>query len=68
MSKEAANVIPGNSDKSILQIMSECALSERDEKELKKYIEDKGKIFISTPFSRAAADRLINMDVPAFKI
>jgi N-acetylneuraminate synthase len=25
-------------------------------------------IFISTPFSRAAADRLIRMDVPAFKI
>jgi N-acetylneuraminate synthase len=31
-------------------------------------VESKGMIFISTPFSRAAADRLIKWDVPAFKI
>ena len=68
MSASAKNVIPGNSDKSIFQIMSECALSESDERDLKNYIEDRGKIFISTPFSRAAADRLYNMDVPAYKI
>jgi N-acetylneuraminate synthase len=68
MSHEAKTVIPGNSDKSIYQIMSECALSEEDEIELKNYIESKGKIFISTPFSRAAADRLNKMDVPAYKI
>ena len=68
MSAAAKNVIPGNSDKSIHQIMSECALSEQDEIALKNYIEDKGKIFISTPFSRAAADRLFKMDVPAYKI
>ena len=35
---------------------------------LQKYIKDKGLIFISTPFSRAAVDRLIRMDVSAFKI
>lgn len=68
MSSEAKKVIPGNSDKSIHQIMSECALSEDEEIELKNYIESKGKIFISTPFSRAAADRLDKMDVPAYKI
>lgn len=68
MSASAKNVIPGNSDKSIFQIMSECALSESEERDLKNYIEDRGKIFISTPFSRAAADRLYNMDVPAYKI
>ncbi len=68
MSSEARKVIPGNSNKSIYQIMSECALSEDEEIELKNYIESKGKIFISTPFSRAAADRLDKMDVPAYKI
>ena len=68
MSSAAQNVIPGNSEKSIFQIMSECALNEQDEIDLKQYIEDKGKIFISTPFSRAAADRLAKMDVPAYKI
>lgn len=68
MSSAAQNVIPGNSEKSIFQIMSECALNEQDEIDLKQYVEDKGKIFISTPFSRAAADRLAKMDVPAYKI
>ena len=68
MSPEAQKVIPGNSDKSIYQIMEECALSEDDEIALKKYVEQKGCIFISTPFSRAAADRLERMGVEAYKI
>ena len=68
MSPEAKKVIPGNSDKSIFQIMDECSLNYRDELELKNYVESKGMIFISTPFSRAAVDRLVSMDVPAFKI
>lgn len=64
----AKKVIPGNADVSIYEIMKRCALSEEDEVALKKYVESKGMIFLSTPFSRAAADRLIRMDVPAFKI
>ncbi len=68
MSKEAMKVIPGNSTKSIYEIMQECALSKNDEIYLKNHIEDRGSIFISTPFSRAAADRLAEMDVPAYKI
>ncbi len=68
MSKEAKNVIPQNSNKSIYQIMKDCSLSAEDEYKLKKYVESKGSIFISTPFSRAAADRLNKMDVKAFKI
>ena len=35
MSPEAKKVIPGNSDKSIYDIMDECALNENDETELK---------------------------------
>ena len=68
MSFEAKKVIPGNSTKSIYQIMKESALNEEDEIKLKNYVESKGMIFISTPFSRAAADRLERMGVCAYKI
>mgnify|MGYP001186352698 CR=1 FL=1 len=68
MSGAAKKVIPGNANISIYEIMERCALSEQDELELKIYVESKGMIFISTPFSRAAADRLGKFDIPAFKI
>ena len=68
MSGAAKKVIPGNSDVSIYEIMERCALHEADELALKNYVENKGMIFISTPFSRAAADRLQKFDVPAYKI
>ncbi len=68
MSKAAKKVIPGNADVSIYEIMQRCALSEEDEIKLKEYVESKGMIFISTPFSRAAANRLEKMGVSAYKI
>jgi N-acetylneuraminate synthase len=68
MSAAARQVIPGNADISIYEIMARCSLSERDEARLRDYVEAKGMIFMSTPFSRAAADRLARMDVPAYKI
>ncbi|MGC6429628.1 MAG: N-acetylneuraminate synthase family protein [Jejuia sp.] len=68
MSAAAKEVIPGNADISIYDIMKRCALSEKDEIKLKQYVEAKGMIFISTPFSRAAANRLEKMGVSAFKI
>lgn len=68
MSDEAKQVIPGNADVSIYEIMERCALNEEDEIKLKEYVESKGMIFISTPFSRAAALRLQRMDIPAYKI
>ncbi|WP_034894232.1 N-acetylneuraminate synthase family protein [Gillisia sp. Hel_I_29] len=68
MSSEAKKVIPGNADISIYEIMKRCALDESDERSLKEYVESKGMIFISTPFSRAAANRLENFDIPAYKI
>ena len=48
--------------------MEECALNEEDEVSLKEHVESRGKIFISTPFSRAAADRLERMGVCGYKI
>jgi N-acetylneuraminate synthase len=68
MSGAAKKVIPGNADVSIYEIMERCSLNEADELELKNYVESKGMLFISTPFSRAAADRLQKFDVPAYKI
>ncbi|MFM7018831.1 N-acetylneuraminate synthase family protein [Flavobacterium sp.] len=68
MSGAAKKVIPGNATVSIYEIMERCALSEEEEFELKNYVESKGMIFISTPFSRAAANRLKKMDIPAYKI
>ena len=68
MSKEAKKVIPGNATVSIYEIMQRCSLNEDDEINLKKYVESKGMIFISTPFSRAPADRLERMGVSAYKI
>ena len=68
MSSAARKVVPGNATVSIYEIMQRCALSAADEKELQNYVEARGMIFISTPFSRAAADRLQGMNVPAYKI
>jgi N-acetylneuraminate synthase len=68
MSDEARKVIPGNADVSIYEIMERCALSEEDERKLMQHIQSRGSIFISTPFSRAAAERLARFDVPAYKI
>lgn len=64
----AREVIPGNADLSIYDIMERCALDEDDERALKSYVEASGAIFISTPFSRAAADRLERLGVSAYKI
>jgi N-acetylneuraminate synthase len=68
MSVEARNVIPGNASVSIYEIMERCALSEEDERCLMQYVIQRGAIFISTPFSRAATERLRRFDVPAYKI
>jgi N-acetylneuraminate synthase len=68
MSSAAKKVIPGNATISIYEIMERCALDEKDEQKLKAYVESKGMLFISTPFSRAAADRLQKMEVVAYKI
>lgn len=68
MSLEARKAIPGNSNKSIYDIIKSCTLSETHELKLMKYITNKKKIFISTPFCKAAVDRLVKFKVPAFKI
>lgn len=68
MSVESRKAIPGNSSNSIYSIIKKCALTEKAELKLMNYIKSKKKIFISTPFSKAAVDRLVKFKVPAFKI
>ncbi len=68
MSEEAKRVVPGNSNKSIFDIIQKCTLNEASERKLMNYVKQKKRIFISTPFSTAAADRLYKFGVPAFKI
>ena len=68
MALVAKKVKPGNSNKSIYEIIKRCSLNEEDEFKLMNYIKKKRKIFISTPFSRSAVDRLDKFNVPGFKI
>ena len=68
MSPQAKQVIPGNADVSIYEIMERCQLSEADERRLMDLVRSLGMIYLSTPFSRAAADRLEGMGVCGYKI
>ena len=68
MTEEAKSIFPPNADVSIWEVMESCALSAEDEIALKAHAESLNMIYISTPFSRRAADFLSEIDVPAFKI
>ena len=62
------DVIPGNTNEPIWKLVERCSFNEEQEIELKKLVESLGMIFLSTPFSRAAADRLERMGVSVYKI
>ena len=68
MTDEARKIVPAHVSESIWDIIEACALSPDDEIELKKYVESKGMLYLSTPFSRSAADFLNDIGVAAFKI
>ncbi len=62
------DIVPANASESIWEMMKRCALSEEEDTILKKAVEERGMIYLSTPFSRAAAERLFRMGVAGFKI
>lgn len=62
------DVVPGNTTETIWDIMVRCALSEEEEIKLKGYVESLSMIYLCTPFSRAAAERLKKMNVSGYKI
>ena len=68
MTIEAKSIVPPNADISIWDVIEKCSLSKDEEIELKIFTESLGMIYISTPFSRSAADFLEDIDIPAFKI
>ena len=68
MSKAAKKIIPVHTKENIFDIIKKCSLSEDEEYELMMYVKQNGMIFISTPFSREAANRLQKWNLPAYKI
>ena len=68
MTPDAKKIMPPNANISIWDVMEKCSLTKDEEIKLKKQVEDLGMIYISTPFSRSAADFLNDINVPAFKI
>lgn len=68
MSSEARAIKPGNADVSIYEVISRCALTEREELQLRNHVLSRGAVYFSTPFSREAADRLESWNVPLYKI
>lgn len=68
MSLEATKIKPGNSKKNIYSIIKQCSLTEIEEIKLFNYVKSKKKIIISSPFSIKAVQRLVKLNIPAFKI
>ena len=68
MSEEAKKIKPENSKRNIYNIIKDCSLSFEKEYKLTQYCKKKKIIFISTPFSFKAVDRLVKFNVPIFKI
>ena len=58
----------GISNEKLWDIIKRCELNEAEERRVQVACAAKGMIYLSTPFSREAADRLNTMDVPGFKI
>lgn len=58
----------GISEDRLWDIIKRCELNEDEERRVQAHCHDKGVMYLSTPFSREAADRLDEMGVPAFKI
>ena len=63
------DMTPGQiSSEKLWDIIKRCELNAGEEIRVRDHAREKGILFLSTPFSRAAADRLQALDVPAFKI
>ena len=60
---------PGEiSEERLWDIIKRCELTENEERDVKQYCDEKGIIYLCTPFSREAADRLESMNVLGYKI
>ena len=68
MTDVAKKVIPTNTNKSIYKVIKENHMSFENEIKLKRYVESKRMVYLSTPFSKEAALKLNDLGVKAFKI
>ena len=68
MTDVAKKVIPTNTNRSIYKVIKENHMSFENEIKLKKYVESKRMVYLSTPFSKEAALKLNDLGVKAFKI
>jgi sialic acid synthase SpsE len=68
MTDAARSIHPPNDARSIWDVIADSALTLDEEAELKAFTESLGLMYLSTPFSRAAADFLESIGVVAFKI
>ena len=60
---------PGDiSDERLWDIIKRCELTEKEESSLFKYCQQKDILFLSTPFSREASDRLEKLGIEGYKI
>ncbi len=63
------DMTPGDiSAERLWDIIKRCELTEDEERRVQAHCAEMGVIYLSTPFSREAADRLNDLGVPAFKI
>jgi len=63
------NLKPGNiSKKTLWSIIKNCELTETEEKIISDYCKEKKILFLSTPFSIEAVERLEKIKMPAYKI
>ena len=64
-----SNITPGNiSKKTLWSIIKNCELTESEEEKIQQYCKNKKLLFLSTPFSKEAVDRLEKINIPAYKI
>jgi len=68
MSNDAKNIIPINCNESIYSVIEKSSFNEQEELMLKNLVESLGMIYLCTPFSKDAVDRLERLNVQAYKI
>ena len=68
MTNDAKKIVPSNANTDIYNIIERCSFNEEQERELKNIVEELGMIYLCTPFSIEAADRLESMNIKAYKI
>ena len=69
MSIESKNIkLKALGTNNLFNLLKKLNLNYEEEYKLKKYVEKKSMIFLSTPFSKAGVDRLIKIGVKLFKV